>query len=55
MNSLTVFAGMAFDTTSMLVSCMMLATGAVSRMKSYGSFLYSEVEIALFGATNSSV
>ena len=30
---------MSFDTTSMLVSCMMLATGVVSRMKSYGNFL----------------
>ncbi|MGY4368103.1 hypothetical protein ACVW1A_004168 [Bradyrhizobium sp. LB1.3] len=39
----------------MLVSCMMLATGTVSRRKSNGSFLYSEVEIALLGATNSSV
>jgi hypothetical protein len=34
MNSATVFTGIAFDTTSILVNCMMLATGTVSRMKS---------------------
>ena len=39
MNSWTVLTGIAFDTTSMLVSCMMLATGTVSRMKSNGQVL----------------
>jgi hypothetical protein len=34
MNSWTVFTGMSLETTSMLVSCMMLATGVLSRRKS---------------------
>jgi len=39
MKSWTVLTGSDIGTTIMLVSCMMLATGTVSRMKSYGSFL----------------
>ena len=46
---------LAFETTSMLVSCMMLATGTVSRMKSKGGFLSSELLMALLGPTNNSV
>ena len=36
----------------MLVSRMTPATGTVSRMKSNGSFLYSDVLMALLGASN---
>ena len=55
MNSATVFTGSEGGTTMMLIKVMMPPTGAVSRMKSNGSFLNTDWLIALFGPTNMTV
>ena len=51
MNSATVLTGTSGFTSITLVSCMVPATGTLSRMKSNGRLSYSEALMALLGPT----